>query len=391
MSRLLCPSAKRRILGSAAVDRLGEKPMTSHGRIVVVEQPGQPSGESPVESTQLLKQRLETLGHTIVATVTTTAEAAELAPRLQPDLVVIGAVAAAACSSAELDALRDRLDCPCLTIRDEADRLAPSEQVLQLRLELAMTRRQLEVERVRVENSERTNRTTARAIHEINNLLSAIRCNAFLVQSESVPAAVLEASSDITAAVERSATLITDLSGMLREQRLGARPVVTSESVPPPRTQLGSWPPRASAKDASTRNMYIVLVVDDDPVVRRAVARFVASAGYQVIESSSPEQGLAAAERYPIDLMITDLVMPNMTGYELAQRITDIRPGVRVIYMSGFAPDELVAERGRSTGPDPIFLQKPFAVDALMPSVFAMLAEDKSQGPVFGGLTSNKL
>jgi hypothetical protein len=52
---------------------------------------------------------------------------------------------------------------------------------------------------------------------------------------------------------------------------------------------------------------------------------------------------------------------------------------VRVIYMSGFAPDELVAERGRSAGPDPIFLQKPFAVDALMPSVFAMLAEDKSQ------------
>jgi len=369
--------------------------MTSHGRIVVVEQPGQPSGQSPIESTQLaqqLKQRLETLGHSVVATVATTAEAAELAPRLQPDLVVIGAVAAAACSTVELTSLRDRLDCPCLTIRDEAGpHLAPSEHVLQLRLELAMTRRQLEVERVRVENAERTNRTTARAIHEINNLLSAIRCNAFLVQSENVPVAVLEASNDITAAVERSAALITDLSSMLREQRLGARPVVTSESVPPPRTQLGSWPPRALTKDASARNMYIVLVVDDDPVVRRAVARFVASAGYQVIESSSPEQGLAAAERYPIDLMITDLVMPNMTGYELAQRITDIRPGVRVIYMSGFAPDELVAERGRSTGPDPIFLQKPFAVDALMPSVFAMLAEDKSQGPAFGGLTSNKL
>lgn len=351
--------------------------MTSHGRIVVVEQPGQPSGQSPADA---LKHRLETLGHTIAATVASTAEAAELAPRLLPDLVVIGPMAAASCSVAEIDTLRDRLDCPCMTVRDDTDpRLVLSEHVLQLRIELAMTRRQLDVERVRVENSERTNRTTARAIHEINNLLSAIRCNAFLVQSESVPTAVLEASNDITAAVERSATLITDLSSMLREQRLGARPVVTSESVPPPRTQLGSWPPRASAKDASTRNMYIVLVVDDDPVVRRAVARFVASAGYQVIESSSPEQGLAAAERYPIDLMITDLVMPNMTGVELARRITDIRPGVRVIYMSGFAPDELVAERGRSAGPDPIFLQKPFAVDALMPSVFAMLAEDKSQ------------
>jgi CheY-like chemotaxis protein len=358
--------------------------MTSHGRIVVVEQPGQPA--------DALCVRLETLGHHIAATVASTISAAEIAPRLMPDLVVIGAGAAAECSAAELDTLRERLDCPCLTVREEvAAALPSSEQVLQLRLELAMSQKLLERERTRVETAERTNRTTARAIHEINNLLSAIRCNAFLVQSENVPAAVLEASNDIGAAVERSATLIQDLSSMLREQRLSSRPSSAPELVSPLRSQLGSWPPWTSGKDASTRNMYIVLVVDDDPVVRRAVARFVASAGYQVIESSSPEQGLAAAERYPIDLMITDLVMPNMTGYELAQRIENIRPGVRVIYMSGFAPDELVGERGRTTGPDPIFLQKPFAVDALMPSVFAMLTEDKSRGPAFGELTSNKL
>jgi CheY-like chemotaxis protein len=377
--------------------------MTSHGRILVVEQPGQPgciAGSAPAD---VLTQRLEALGHSIAATVATTRDAADVAPRLLPDLVIIGAVAAAACSATELDRLRERLDCPCLTVLDAADPAMTgaekqSEQILQLRIELAISQKMLERERVRVENAERTSRTTARAIHEINNLLSAIRCNAFLVQSEDVPAAVHEASNDISAAVERSATLIQDLSSMLREQRLGSRasaPPAGLGSKPPeslsPTRQLGSWPPWTTAKDASTRNMYIVLVVDDDPVVRRAVARFVASAGYQVIEASSPEQGLAAAERYPIDLMITDLVMPNMTGYELAQRISDLRPGLRVIYMSGFAPDELVSERGRSEGPDPIFLQKPFAVDALMPSVFAMLAEDKSRVPTFVDLTSNKL
>jgi CheY-like chemotaxis protein len=370
--------------------------MTSHGRIVVVEQPGQP--DQSAGPAAALKGRLEALGHSIAATVATTAEAAEIAPRLLPDLVVIGAAVSGACSAAELDTLRERLDCPVLTVRDDAAGpvLPASEQVLQLRIELTMSQKSLERERARVEHAERTSRTTARAIHEINNLLSAIRCNAFLVQSEHVPAAVHEASNDISAAVERSATLISDLSSMLREQRLGSRAQtsVLPESIAGVRSQLGSWPPwysASAAKGASERNMYIVLVVDDDPVVRRAVARFVASAGYQVIESSSPEQGLAAAERYPIDLMITDLVMPNMTGYELARRISDIRPDVRVIYMSGFAPDELVAERGRTTGPDPIFLQKPFAVDALMPSVFAMLAEDKSRGPAFGDLTSNKL
>lgn len=281
----------------------------------------------------------------------------------------------------QLAALRERLDCPCVSIREESPRELPlHEQVLQRRLELGLRDKDLARERQRADAAEHTSRTTARAIHEINNLLSAIRCNAFLIQSENVSASALEASNDIGAAVERSAKLIQDLSTMLREQRLSSPPSTSGTPPSAPRAQLGSWAPWTGDKQKDSRNMYIVLVVDDDPVVRRAVARFVASAGYRVIESSTPEQGLAAAERYPIDLMITDLVMPNMTGYELAQRISSIRPGIRVIYMSGFAPDELVAERGLRNGHDPIFLQKPFAVDALMPSVFAMLAEDKSRG-----------
>jgi CheY-like chemotaxis protein len=361
--------------------------VTSYGRILVVEQPG--------PFADIICQRLETLGHKIVGVVASTAAAAETAPRLLPDLVVVGAQVAGESSAVQLTrALRERLDCPCLTVEEAGVHAAlpAAEQLLQLRLELALREAELARERERADSAEQVSRATARAIHEINNLLSAIRCNAFLIQSEPVSHAVLEAANDITAAVERSAALVQDVSGVLREQRLATK----SAPVPPgragltPRAQLGSWPPWLNSQEMSTRAMYIVLVVDDDPVVRRAVARFVASAGYQVIESSSPEQGLAAAERYPVDLMITDLVMPSMTGYELAQRIANIRPGVRVIYMSGFTPHELAAERGRSSGHDPIFLQKPFAVDALMPSVFAMLAEDKTRGPNFSDLTNNK-
>jgi hypothetical protein len=59
--------------------------------------------------------------------------------------------------------------------------------------------------------------------------------------------------------------------------------------------------------------------------------------------------------------------------------------------MSGFGQDELVVERGGHTlGTDPIFLQKPFAVDALMPSVVSMLAEDQTRLPAFSKLASNK-
>jgi CheY-like chemotaxis protein len=302
--------------------------------------------------------------------------------------VLIGPELSRASSAPEpAGALRERLDCPCLSTEDEGEEAgAPAaDRILQLRIELALREAGLERERARAEAAEQLSRATARAIHEINNLLSAIRSNAFLIQSENASPSIAEAASDITAAVERSATLVQDVSARMREQRIG-----NAGSTLTPRAQLASWPPWLRTEESSTRAMHIVLVVDDDPVVRRAVARFVASAGYQVIESSTPEQGLAAAERYPVDLMITDLVMPNMTGYELAQRIGDIRPGVRVIYMSGFAPDELAAERGRSSGPDPIFLQKPFAVDALMPSVFAMLAEDKVRGSTFSDLTNNK-
>ena len=343
----------------------------------MVEQPGQPADE--------LCRRLETLGHKLVGIVANPAEATEIAARLLPDLVVLGEQAALEAG----DALGERLDCPCLAARDAGAAVAPdADRTLQLRIELALSEAALRRERERAEAAEHVCRATARAVHEINNLLSAIRCNAFLIQSEPVAASVLEAANDITAAVERSAALVQDVSGLLREQRLGTKSVAPASASVAPRSRFASWPPWSSDKEA--RAMYIVLVVDDDPVVRRAVARFVASAGYQVIESSTPEQGLAAAERYPVDLMITDLVMPNMTGYELAQRIGTIRPGVRVIYMSGFAPDELAAERGRVSGPDPIFLQKPFAVDALMPSVFAMLAEDKARGPAYSDMTNNK-
>lgn len=353
------------------------------GRILLVELAG-PAADA-------LRERVHALGHTVVGSASGCREVGQIAPRLAPDVVLIGAsVAPQLVDCSELKELREKLDCPCVVEEDAEPATSLRELLLQLRLQVALRDRALQVERQRADHAEETNRATTRLVHEVNNLLSAIRCNAFLIRSEPVGRGVLEASDDITTAVERCAGLIQDLAGTLRDRQLSSPPPSnTPSSLPPPSVRRHGVPWPARERD-SARAMYIVLVVDDDPVVRRAVARFVSSAGYQVIESSTPEQGLAAAERYPIDLMITDLVMPNMTGFELAKRVGELRPGVRVIYMSGFGPEEFVAEQNQAPGPDPIFLQKPFAVDALMPSVVAMLAEDRSRLPAFRTVASNK-
>lgn len=137
-----------------------------------------------------------------------------------------------------------------------------------------------------------------------------------------------------------------------------------------PRVDAPVEPAPAPADDVSPRGSETVLVVEDEHMVRTLVSRILEQTGYTVLAVADGEQALEASERHEgrIDLVLTDLVMPQMGGHELAERLGSLRPETKVLYMSGYA--ESTAPRNGSNG---AFLQKPFTTALLAQKVREVL------------------
>jgi PAS domain S-box-containing protein len=116
-----------------------------------------------------------------------------------------------------------------------------------------------------------------------------------------------------------------------------------------------------------------ILLVEDDEMVRALARRCLEQQGYTVLGAGHPDEALLANVRHdgPIDLLITDVVMPGMGGKELAAWITQKRDNTRVLYISGYTEDAIV--RHGVLQPDAAFLQKPFAPSALAHKVRQVL------------------
>jgi signal transduction histidine kinase len=117
-----------------------------------------------------------------------------------------------------------------------------------------------------------------------------------------------------------------------------------------------------------------LLLVEDDESVRTATQRILAGKGYTVLTAAHGEEALALCRSHPgsIDLLVTDVVMPELSGHELAHRIGPLRPEVRgVVFMSGYANDDVGAEGSPSQ--ERIFLRKPFNPTALRRAVRRIL------------------
>jgi len=112
-----------------------------------------------------------------------------------------------------------------------------------------------------------------------------------------------------------------------------------------------------------------VLVVDDEAPIRAVTRRFLAQEGLTVLEAASAEEALAVCKRRdaPVSLLLTDMVLPKMNGFELAERLKAQYPDMGVIYMSGYTDHSILSDG--VLDPDKDFIQKPFALDALSSKV----------------------
>jgi two-component system cell cycle sensor histidine kinase/response regulator CckA len=122
-----------------------------------------------------------------------------------------------------------------------------------------------------------------------------------------------------------------------------------------------------------------VLLVDDEPMVRDLACRFLRSQGLHVLEAGNGAEALHVAGQWAgvIDLLVTDVVMPLMGGAELAQRLRRTRPGVKVLYITGYTHDTIVAQG--VVDPDVTLLTKPFSSAELSATVRQAIAADSSR------------
>ncbi len=141
----------------------------------------------------------------------------------------------------------------------------------------------------------------------------------------------------------------------------------------PPAGEPAPHPEPAKASPAPPRGSETILVLEDDDAVRGMVRRVLEMQGYTVLDAAHYEaaRGQALAHAGPIHLLVTDVVMPQVTGVEAARRLRQIRPGLRVLYMSGYADSPLVEQALQEEGS--AALPKPFSADPLVRKVRAVL------------------
>jgi CheY-like chemotaxis protein len=122
---------------------------------------------------------------------------------------------------------------------------------------------------------------------------------------------------------------------------------------------------RAQASPSSPMGHETVVLVEDEDAVRRLAREILTQHGYTVLEAKDGPDALRLCQRHagPIDLLVTDVVMPRMSGLRLADRLREQRPQIKTLFISGYL-DDVLSEYGASAG-DITLLQKPFAVATL--------------------------
>lgn len=157
-----------------------------------------------------------------------------------------------------------------------------------------------------------------------------------------------------------------------------------------PRIAEAEAPPTPSAPatnrgEASAKGEGAVLLVEDETAVRALARDFLHVLGYEVIEADCGEKALALFERHSSEIraVVSDVVMPGMSGVELARRLVTIKPELKILLMSGYAKDSFDAKdiaRGRFS-----FLQKPYTLEDFGRKVHDLVAGSSVGDPTGTG------
>ena len=117
-----------------------------------------------------------------------------------------------------------------------------------------------------------------------------------------------------------------------------------------------------------------ILVVEDFAALRVLLTRVLGAAGHRITAAETAQAAQAACEAADFDLLVTDVAIPGGNGADLARQVASSRPGLRVLFVSGSAPDDLdlPVPRARTD-----FLQKPFDIDELVTRVSRLLQADE--------------
>jgi len=157
-------------------------------------------------------------------------------------------------------------------------------------------------------------------------------------------------------------------------EAMGLRPAPEAERPPEPTAAPPAAP--ATLAPAAPTGLTILLAEDEDPV-RHLVRRVLTRAGYRVIEGANGRAALDAARAHdgPIDALVTDVIMPELTGPELAEQLRAERPNMPVLFTSGYN-DQGMDGSGVVSGLGIAFLQKPFVPEELTTLLAELLAQD---------------
>ncbi|GFO63344.1 PAS domain S-box protein [Geomonas paludis] len=133
--------------------------------------------------------------------------------------------------------------------------------------------------------------------------------------------------------------------------------------------------PAAHNAPATLRGTGTVLVVEDDDMLRAMATQMLEKIGYQVIQAATPHVALSICGEpgHDIDLVLSDVIMPEMNGLDMARGIADLRPDTKVLFMTGYSSD-IIAKCGISADRQLHYIQKPFDMEGLHAKILEMRA-----------------